>query len=211
MSGGISVGSVPEHLAFAGVHDPSVMFDTFTDAAGTALSTHIPEKGDSWNIESGSVFDSTGNIARLQSGQATVNTAWINAVSSNLTIQCDVTLAGAGQFSGIIYHVTDSANFLALFAEVDGTLTLRQYTAGVLATVGTVSSDLITLSAATTYTFRIESDGSTVDVYVNSTLEISTNDTDAQAGLGYGLLQWDGVLTGAWDNFRASNAKGVLG
>ena len=215
MPSAISIGAIPDHLIMGSIGDPLVLFDTFTDVAGTLLSTHTPDKGDSWNIESGSVFDSTGNLARLQSGQAGVNTAWMNGISSNLTMQCTVTLPAGGQFAGMVYHISDSANFLALFAEVNGALTLRQYQAAVLATISTVTSDLIALSSGVAYTFRFESDGSTLDLYVNSTLEISTNDTanaDAgQSGTAYGLLQWDNVLTAAWDNFRVSNAKGVLG
>jgi len=210
MPGAINVGAIPDHIVLALGGDPLVLADDFTDAAGTLLSTHIPLRGDSWNIESGSIFDSTGNAAALQSGQAGVNYAWMDGISSNLTLQCVVTAGAAGQYSGVVYHLTDTGNTLEILFQATGALFFNQNVATVRTTVTSISSDLITFSSGVAYTLRIESDGSTLDIYVNSTLELSTNDTGPQTGTGYGIFQFDNITPPKWDTFRVSKARGVL-
>lgn len=154
--------------------------DSFTDGYGVAITSHTPDMGSAWVIESG-----TWNIYNtyLDSVSGGVGTVLRNSTTLADKQACDSILDGhdartnpcvrlqAGSASGYGVEYRGNYPLLTLYRIDSGSLTQLAQT-----------SD----SGSSTCTLRIEADGSTLSVYIDGVLKITH--TDATYSSGYAGL-----------------------
>jgi hypothetical protein len=178
----------------------SLIYDTYTDANSTLVTSHTPEIGGSytasdanWNIQSNTLRRSAAG-----SGQPT---ATLNAGVADGVVEGTVTPGGSGG-SGLVFRFVDNSNFYYVRVFGGNTLGIFKYVAGVVSGVGTTAS----VTAPGQWTARIELVGTTIRVFLNgaTTPTLSATDSSFPTATGYGFhaATGDTPTSAVFDNLK---------
>lgn len=184
-----------------------LVYDTYTDANGTAIASHTPDVrpgSNAWEALVGTWQIQSNRGKLTASGGGGQNTAAIDAGVANVTAQVDlVTDAGGGTDSGLIVNVGDANNYWLMAVGADGAITLYQRVAGAFTAR---DNDTYTYVAGNTYVLKIVTAGDTISGYVDNVLKVTYTTagralkTNTKAGIR--TFQTD---TGSlFDNFRVT-------
>ena len=196
------MGSVPAHLmAVANLAPSPLLFDTFTDAEGTLLSTHTPENGDTSWVNVTTAFDTTGGLC------GPTISGWGFSLFDIATLPTNYRITGT-----LIYNNTDE-DLVILWRSSDNTTrhifglngaNNRWFIIGTNAGVDTVDGTFAETLTTGEYLVRIDISGDTIDCYVGDTLYISLASTldDLQLGIGFGAYNGVAVAASRCDNIR---------
>lgn len=146
----------------AGLYDPYLVYDTFTDTNGTALASHTPEKGGPWTL-SGGVIDVQSNAAKYASGAAHV-VGTVPVTTANGYMQATL-VDGATREYGVIINAQSSTESWMAWRSGPNSVILYERSGGSFTNRGT--------AVATPATLKIEANGDTIKVYGNGVEIIS--------------------------------------
>lgn len=202
--------------------------DSFTGTTGTALSSHTGELGATWNHASGIAPAQIDNNRIHRAGLIGDTVDYVTAVppSANYSVEADLLVKSnlAGDDTGVIGRRNGSNNFyLARWDQAGGDWQLAKYN-GLLVNVLASTTGTTTLTVTETYRLKLEMIGSTLNLYVNGILTLTTTDSSLTAAGNAGIMDGDGALSGSKssstglqiDNFqvtpstypRAADSKG---
>ncbi len=199
---------------------PVYLQDAFTDADGTALTSHTMNVGGGWTAVNGTL--------KILSNKATPNSdadddmAVSNAGIANVTLTCDIT--PQRQFAiweddpDIVLRYSDSTHLWVVHfvaAPSGGTTVTLNFNNGSAANTYTqVANAAPNMNAGTTYSIRCECQGAVISVYVSEVLAIQyTSATFNQTATKFGLrLGHAGTVTTkcTWDNFLVQAGAGII-
>jgi hypothetical protein len=159
--------------------------------------------GEYWSVQQGGMEISNNQLVSAASGDTNVSSAILNGVTATDTeVSADVNLANTGLegWAGVASRVTDSSAYIARLR--------RNYVEGYAAELILVDNGIwITLDStivtATSGTIRLETIGSSIQMYLNETLVATATDSTLTSG-GVGVFANDAGVT--FDNFSASVA-----
>jgi hypothetical protein len=201
--------------------------DSFTGTTGTALSSHTGELGATWVQASGLAPAQIDGNRIHRSGLAGDTVDYVTAAppSANYSVEADLYVRSilAGDDTGVIGRRNGSNNFyLARWDQTTGRWQLGKYNG--LAVTVLASSGATSLTALETYRVKLEMTGSTLNLYVNGILTVTTTDSSLSAAGNAGIMDGDGALSASKssttglhiDNFqvtpstypRAADSKG---
>ena len=174
--------------------------DRFTDANGTALAAHLPDKNElrgAWTIDAGG-FDIQTNRAN---NTAAVSRAVINSGISDGVVCCDTHMMAAspGTYEiGIIFRRVDANNYWTWKYDHGPTVVLRKTVAGVPTVVW---SSALGVQHQYNYHLMVKLRGNEIRCYLGGILRTTQYDTDLQTATWHGLFaaQESGMR---WDNFE---------
>lgn len=185
----------------------TLLYDTFTDANGTALTAHTMNVGGGWTAAVGT-FQIQSNACTPNSNNDDDQTV-ADAGRSDVAVSCQITPNGFLGVSlsnpAIILRWTDSSNFWLIDTVINGgsphTLTLYERVAGVYTAKANGDPSII---AGSTYTVSAVLRGQRIQVRLNDVLYIdystaSSNLTSTKFGFRLGK---SGAPTSCtWDDF----------
>jgi sucrose-6-phosphate hydrolase SacC (GH32 family) len=201
-AGGVGAGSV-------------LIEDTFTDTNGTSISSHTPDTvvSDTTYTEvatfsSGPAIEINSNRAQASTGGATrTGFAVIDAGTSDCIVQAEVNKNSTPtNFGGCGIAFRSNGSTAYTVELISDNLRLRRWTGSSSVDVSTES---FPFSLTTTYTIKAVLDGSSIEVYVDDTLYISTTDS-TYSGTQHGIsCTSDNSGNESWaDNFFVSSLAG---
>lgn len=158
-----------------------VVLDTFTDADGAPLATHVPELGGPWVLTSGfwsGVDDLFINSNRLDiKAQAPPVTGYVmqSPVIADGILAASVLSVGGSGFS-LIFRAVDGNNFYDVKL-IPPPIDLFRTVAGVRTRIGTSGAPF------TPFLIEIEFIADTISIFINSSLLFSVNDSSFASGL----------------------------
>src|SRR5215475_2430437 len=159
----------------------------FRISAQTQLfSNDFQNKNDNgWTRSSGTwAIVTDGSLAYRQSGTSADSNARAGSPSwTNISIQARVkpiAFNGADRYVGVTTRVVNSNHYYFLALQ-NGNRLLLGKRAG--STPITLATKAFTFSTGTFYTLRIDANGSTLNGYVNGTLQLTASDSDFTAGI----------------------------
>ena len=202
--------------------------DSFTGTTGTALSSHTGELGATW-VQASGLAPAQIDANRIhRSGLAGDTVDYVTATppSANYSVEADLLVKSnlAGDDTGVIgrRNSSNSNFYLARWDQASGHWQLAKFnglTVGVLA-----SSGAATLTVGETYRVKLEMIGTTLNLYVNGILTVTTTDSSLTTAGNAGIMDGDGALSASKssttglhiDNFqvtpsgypRAADSKG---
>jgi hypothetical protein len=115
----------------------------------------------------------TTNNARLFAGSSTWTNQTISARVKPLSFN------GSDRFAAVFARVKDANNYYYVTLRSSGKITISKYVAG---SVTTLASKTFTVSANQWYNVKFSVIGSSLNLYVNDTLQLSATDTKFTAG-----------------------------
>lgn len=205
-------------LLLATVASAQFFNDTFTDANGTNLQSHVPNSGGTWSkitTSGGGNLTLTIQSNTVQGATGTANSGVYFASqtppAADYDVQASVTIGTNGDNAGVFVaaRAGESAGaHTGYYFGTFGTNEVRLYsTAGGF--LGTVST---TLTFGNTYVFKIRVNGTSIKCYVDGTELISVTNSDFTSAGQIGLWQWVGNsgTSFATDNMSASVLGGAL-
>src|SRR5262249_38868584 len=159
----------------------------FGISAQTQLFSDDFEDGNDngWTKSSGTWSVVTdGSLAYRQSGTSADSNARTGSASwTNISIQARVkpiAFNGADRYVGVTTRVVNSNHYYFLALQNGNRLLLGKRAGSSPITLATKS---FTFSTGTFYTLRIDANGSTLNGYVNGTLQLTASDSDFTAGI----------------------------
>lgn len=164
--------------AFGSLTKYPLVFDSFTDANGTAITAHTPNISPAaWGNTAGAfnIQSNQANVASLAGGLALAS---IDTGVADCTIEAACVIKSGGQ-SSIAFRVQDSTNFWSANLKDDATTGLRLllFTGGAPVLNESVN---MTITAGQTYALKVVLLGSQIDIYVDGALvKQKTNATGA--------------------------------
>lgn len=162
----------------------NAVYDTYTDANGTAIASHVP------NTRPGSnSYSTAGGTWTIQNNKLTLASASgtpycvIDAGISDGIIEGILDPGGSGG-SGLVFRFTDVNNFIYIRLFGGTTLGVFKYVAGTFSTVNTW-----TVSApGEPFTLKVELIGTTIRAFLNGTLVGTTTVAEHTTATRYGWV-----------------------
>ena len=183
--------------AGGGGSGPSLLFqDTFTDADGTALESHVPNTGGTWIEQSGTDWIINSNRAQNQGGASGgQQSAAININQSNCFVEATIVVFGTGD-GGLIGRAAGDLDYILVVIE-SGALILYRRVAGTFTNIGSFTG---TISANDV--IRLECNGANlVTVYQNGISRISVTETAGSTNTRWGIRE-NGTTPMEYDDFQ---------
>jgi hypothetical protein len=178
----------------------SLVYDTYTDANGTAVTSHTPEIGGSYTASDANWQINSNSLRRTAAGSGQP-TAVLNAGVSDGVVEGTVTPGGSGG-SGLVFRYVDNNNFYYVRVFGGTTLGIFKYVAGSVTAVGSTA----TVSAAGAWTARVELWGTRIRVFLNgaTTPQITTTDSSFPTATQYGFhaATGDTPTSAVFDNLK---------
>lgn len=175
----------------AAASSPYYLQDTFTDANGTALSSHTPEVGGPWTNTG--VIEIQSNKAKFLSLAPTRNFAFSTApvTTADGFMQADLTKVGNGDY-GCIINVQDVDHLWMGWHSINTVYLYEQTSKEAFTSRGTYST-------ATVNTLKIEANGDTIKVYVDGVERITYTVASRpyKASTARGLMFYGAPATGS--------------
>jgi hypothetical protein len=180
----------------------SVLYDNFTDANGTLLTSHTPTLapgGSSW-AASDANFEIQSNALTRSAAGSDNQTATINSGISNGYFSGTYT-PGVSGGSGIVFRHTDNSNFYYVRVFSGTTLGLFKLEAGVETLVQSAA-----VTAAGTWSVVIECWGSRIRVFLNgaTTPQITVTNTFNMTATNIGVRARSADFPQVWENIKAT-------
>ena len=176
-------------------------FDSFTDTAGTQLSSHVPDydSGFAWteNLQAFDI-DSSGAGAETDGVQGNGDcVATVDFGESDVSFGCDFTRGSDGtDHGGLCFRYSNTTNYL--YVRVTGTsVEVRKVDAGTDSQVATAAH---TWSTATKRFLQVVLHGSSIRVFVDDTEVVDTSSSFNSTVTKHGLF-CDDQADHTWDNF----------
>jgi lysophospholipase L1-like esterase len=157
-------------------------YDTFTDTAGTALTSHAPNTGGSWAVNS-AFGTSNAVISNANRVRANINANSIfycngTPATADYDVQCDVFVASnVGNF-GIIGRASTNAATYYLLDYEQSIGAWRIYTLVGGSNVNLTNSAAYPLTVGQTYNVRLSMRGTKISAYVNDVRVIQITDSN---------------------------------
>lgn len=151
----------------------SIIYDTYTDANGTLVTSHTPEIGGSYTASDAN-WEIQSNTLRRSAAGSGQPTAVLNGGTTEGVVEGTVTPGGSGG-SGLVFRYYDNNNFYYVRVFGGNTLGIFKYVAGSVSGVGATAS----VSAAGQWTARVELVGTTIRVFLNGATTPTLSATDA--------------------------------
>jgi len=167
----LAVESVQSSEYFANAD--SLIYDTYTDANGTNVTSHTPQIGGSYTASDANWQIQSNTLRRGAAGSGQP-TAVLNGGTTDGVVEGTVTPGGSGG-SGLVFRFYDNNNFYYVRVFGGTTLGIFKYVAGSVSGVGTTA----TVSAAGQWSARIELVGTTIRVFLNGATTPTLTATDA--------------------------------
>jgi hypothetical protein len=195
-------------LLASGVVDPYpgyLVYDTFTDANGTALTAHTPDKRpglNAWQSLQGT-WEIQSNRAKLTATAGDQqNVAVIDAGDADATVEADL-ITGAGTNAGLIANCVDNDNYWVYIVASDGSCFLYERTGGGF---NLRDNDTFVYSSGNTYALKIVTNGDAIDCYIDNVLKLSYSASGRahKTATKHGLRTFGTDATSAFDNFSVA-------
>jgi hypothetical protein len=205
---GRAEGPVGSYTALATVF----VSDTFTEVSDVLLSAHIGELGATWTKNGAATYGAIFNLLAATDrifpiSNPTAFYASGSPPSADYSVQCDIFVASdmSANIGPCIRMDTTADTMYQIRYNSGTTWELRRLVAGVAATIGTSTNQLI--SVGNSKTVKIVVSGTSLSVYINGVLEIGPV-TDANiSAAGKAGVRAAGTVTGSTgyhlDNFIA--------
>jgi fibronectin type 3 domain-containing protein len=181
----------------------------FGISAQTQLFSDDFEDGNDsgWTKSSGTwAVVTDGSLAYRQSGTSADSNARAGSPSwTNISIQARVkpiAFNGADRYVGVTTRVVNSNHYYFLALQNGNRLLLGKRAGSTPITLATKS---FTFSTGTFYTLRIDANGSTLNGYVNGTLQLTASDSDFTAGIIGGATYF---ASASFDDFLVTSIGG---
>lgn len=178
--------------------DEALVYDTFTDANSTALSSHTPDiapVGASWALDAAGLAINTNRVVNTIDA---FRYGVIDSGASDATITAKLTLGTiAGRYAGFIFRYIDANNYWQAQIDAFGdTILIAELTAG----SGTIrATESVTLGAGP-HDAVVTLNGTSIQVTVNG-VTASYTSSQHQAATKHGILLRSNAA-GSVDDFK---------
>lgn len=180
----------------------TVVSDTFT-RADSALTLGNAETGQAWGTASTwGVASGKGYLVNATGGGSDPH-AWVDSGVANGAIACDVTVSTTVEngLEGLLFNRLDGSNyFVVRISNNSDTISILRNLAGVRSTIASVA---LVLADAQTVAVRVVRAGSSILVYADGLLMISTTDSSHATATAHGVYA-SKVASARFDNFRVT-------
>lgn len=172
----------------------AIVQDTFTDTTGTHLEAHTMDSGTAWtpNGANGSAYCAITGADRVRNGSVAITgyTCSLAPASADQSVQADLVPVGPSshdKFAGVAarFSAMDISGYSAGFNYQDSAWEIYSWTSG---TRGSIASSAASLTNGTTYTILFALSGTSLKLYVDGSLTISTTDSTYSATGLVGVL-----------------------
>ncbi len=187
----------------------TLLQDTFTDTAFTALEDHTMTVGGGWTEQTGSWSIDVGGTNATQTDSGGAN-YFITADSgvSDCTQSLDITIPGSGNYAyGLIVRYQDLNNYILAIVEADGGtpyVIIIKKAAGSQTTIG--PSQNVTLSAGV-HSLSVTTSGNSIAATINSVTANATDSFLSTTTLTGMMAYVDGTYpTTVFDNYLVDGA-----
>lgn len=182
----------------------TIVNDTFTDTAGTALASHTGETGATWTVHpsyaSGAVITtSPANKVKFGSGNNAGYYASGTPGSADYTVKATYTIGSGGidtggnAYFGVTGRMSTSADTYYWGAWYAGTWYITKVLSGSLTFLNTTSSG--TLTAGNTYDLELVMSGTGLTLKVNGSTVLTATDSDISSAGKSGFYNRDNQTT----------------
>jgi len=199
-----------------------VVYDSFTDATSTPLTSHTTDTGQTWSLQVDPVFTiqnastfptATGTVANLGNGSTQSGEfAYVESGIADVDIECYVRTGNSpsNKFPGIVFRHSTGENALIAAIGTDDVLYLQKMETGVITDENTVNVGfdvgfleeyklrVVAIGSAITVTLTCLSGSAGGCVTVNLSDVITFNQTETKHGI-YGR-----DLTDQYDDFTVN-------
>ncbi len=200
-----------QYLPFLTGSDPYaayLVYDTFTDTNGTALSDHTPDKRPSsnawaslrgtWQVQSnrGKLTTSVGD------GQ---NVIVIDAGDADVTVEAQLVTGAAGDAdSGVIVNAVDVDNYWLFTLLAGGSCVLYEHTAGGFTARG--GAGAFAWTAGNTYAVEVVTSGDSIDCFIDGAAKqsYSVGGRPHKTATKHGIRTYLTDANSAFDNFSVA-------
>lgn len=203
------------------VHAANFVTDSFTEASGTPLASHIGEVGATWTkhplfASSTIVLDSNGQ-AGSGVNNFSIYYASGNPSSSDYSVSSDFKMYSDSGSFGVIGRTSTASTTYYLLDYEGGGAPIKLYTIYNGSATGTTATSSFTPVIGNTYRFELSMIGTTIRGYLDGVLIIQKTDAliapAGKAGLftNWGTFSPGGTRVG-WvlDNFSANDEHGTI-
>lgn len=162
----------------------NAVYDTYTDANGTAIASHVPETRPGSNV-----YSTAGGTWTIQSNKLTLSSASgtpycvIDAGITDGIVSGIIDPGGSGG-SGLVFRFTDVNNFIYIRLFGGTTLGVFKYVAGSFSTVNTWA----VAAPGEPFTLGVELIGTLVRAFLNGVLVGSTTVAEHTSATSYGWV-----------------------
>lgn len=179
--------------------------DSFTGTSGTALTSHAPEIGSTWSTTGGLATEQISSVGRAYKSGTLGGIAVLSATSptsSDYAVESDIYVRSVvnGDFAGVMARQDNgglaaaaryyAAGFRKSPTGGAGTWVIIKNDGIVTpATLGTTSA--ATLASSTSYRVRLEITGTTLKLYADGVLKVTTTDSTLAAAGKAGIVSGD--------------------
>jgi hypothetical protein len=178
----------------------TLLFDTFTDANGTALPAHTMDVGGTWSVDVAGTYTVQGNRANFVNSTGG-NLAWADAGQADVTLTAVVNISSA--YGGVVLRFSDANNYWLVFLDnPDGAFQLYEKNAGSFTQRASLNT---TISTNTDHTLSVTAGAATITATLDGASQISYGSaTDNQTATKCGLYD-QGSSGCQWDNFKVTH------
>jgi hypothetical protein len=198
-------------LLASGVVDPYpgyLVYDTFTDANGTALTAHTPDKrpgSNAWTALRGTWQVQSNRGKLTTSGGDGQNVCAIDAGDADVTVDVQLVTNVAGDAdSGLIVNVVDTNNYWLFTLLAGGTCVLYEHVGGGFVARG--GSHSFSWVAGSTYAVRVVTAGDSIDCFIDGVAKQSytTAGRPLKTATLHGIRSFVTDANSAFDNFSVA-------
>jgi len=178
----------------------SISLDSFTGSNGAVLSSRAGELGASWSVvTTGTAAATIDTNTVSRSGLAGSIFAYTSTTPStaNYSVEADLIVRSnlTGDDTGVIGRRNASNNFyLARWDQTSGHWQLAKYNGLVVSGLAATTSTT-TLTAGESYRLKLEMIGSTLNLYVNGILTVTTTDSSLTTAGNAGIMDGDNLTS----------------
>ena len=179
--------------------------DSFTDSNGTSLSLHTMDTGPGWTIVSGSFEIQNAGARDTFDGGSPI--AVSNAGSSDGVASVTVLPWTGNNSAGLIGRYVDSNNYWMVSTNTPANnAVLYEVTGGSLTNRADIS---YSFDSGTPYTLKLVFDGTSIEVYIDNTLQATYTSSAHQSATRFGLRSFHDTNVGYtatnYDNFSVTS------
>jgi len=176
----------------------ALWYDSFTDADGTALPSHVPDVGTAYTAAQGSITITAGTAHGAAGGH---NIVTCPTSKADVTVAINFYFPAAGQSMqfGLIGRYTDNTHYIWGYCDTNSQA-VYIYQDGLNGTQK--ASAPFTFAAATPYHVELVLSGSTVTLKINGTALATATVTQNQTVTTHGFSQYSNSGAGPLDCFQ---------
>ena len=191
--------------------------DSFTGTSGSALTSHTGELGATWAHQAGGADAQITDANRIRRSDAgilqpdyTIDYTTATPPSADYSVEADLVVRSnmTGDMAGVIGRHNTATNtfYMARWEQSDASWNLVKYTNGTVSYLNYAASQPA-LVVNEAYRIRLEMTGTTLNLYVNGVLKVTTTDATITAAGKAGIM--DGNNGGSSLAVDKTNTTGI--